>query len=61
MSAESENMVNILIIAAVLAVLGGAGYYVYKEKKSGAACVGCPNSKNCASHSSCCAEHNTMV
>jgi hypothetical protein len=54
-------MVNILIIAAVLAVLGGAGYYVYKEKKSGAACVGCPNSRNCASHSSCCAEHNNMA
>ena len=40
-------MVNVLIILAVLAILGGAALYVYKEKKAGAACVGCPHAKSC--------------
>ena len=54
-------MTNLYIIVFVLCAIGGAALYVYKSKKAGDACVGCPNSKNCASHSSCCAEHNNMA
>ena len=40
-------MVDILIVAVILAVLGGAAIYIYKEKKRGAKCVGCPHAKQC--------------
>lgn len=40
-------MTNILIILAVLVIFGAAAYYIYKEKKAGAACVGCPHAKSC--------------
>ena len=40
-------MVNILIIAILLAIIGGAVFYIYKEKKSGVKCVGCPHAKTC--------------
>ena len=33
---------DLLIIAILAAVLGGAGYYVYRSKKSGRKCIGCP-------------------
>jgi hypothetical protein len=41
-----ENLAIILILAAVL---GGAAWYIYKAKKSGAKCIGCPNSGSCGS------------
>lgn len=37
-------MVDFIIIAALVLILGGAGYYVYKVKKSGKKCIGCPES-----------------
>ena len=40
-----ENVIIILILAAVI---GGAGHYVYKRKKSGVKCVACPYSKTCS-------------
>ncbi len=40
---------NIILIAILLAVIGGAAMYICKEKKNGAACIGCPYSKNCSS------------
>ena len=42
-------MVNVIIIVIVLAILGGASYYIYKAKKKGAKCVGCPHAKTCGS------------
>ncbi len=42
-------MENILIIAIVAVILAAAGLYVYKKKKSGAACIGCPHSGSCPS------------
>ena len=44
-------MVDILIILVLLAIVGGAGFYVYKAKKSGQKCIGCPHAKSC---SGCC-------
>ncbi len=36
------------IILGVLAlILGGAGLYVYKARKRGQKCVGCPHAKTC--------------
>ena len=47
-------MVDFLIILLIAAILGGAGFYIYKSKKAGAKCIGCPHAKNCGSqHCSC--------
>ena len=46
-------MVNYIIIAVVVAIVGGACLYIRKEKKQGAACVGCPNSRTCGGCCSC--------
>ncbi len=40
-------MENAIIIAAVLIIIGLAGFYIYKAKKSGKKCVGCPDSGSC--------------
>lgn len=53
-------MENILIIAVLALVLGGAAGYVYKEKKKGGGkCIGCPHGGNCSScnpHGDSCSE-----
>jgi len=46
-------MTNIIVIAVVSAVIAAAAGYVYKEKKSGAKCIGCP-SGGCSSCSCGC-------
>ena len=47
-------MTNLYIIVFVLAAVISAACFIRKEKKSGAACVGCPHSQSCGSHSACC-------
>lgn len=38
-----------LIVGVILAIiLGAAIYYIYKEKKKGVRCVGCPYAGECA-------------
>ena len=40
-------MVNILIAALLVLILGGAALYLYRAKKKGRRCVGCPDSAAC--------------
>ena len=47
-------MVNVIAALVLLAVLAGAAGYVYKAKKSGQKCVGCPHSKECAARANGC-------
>ena len=49
-------MENIILIALLLLIVGGASGYIYKAKKSGQKCIGCPESKTCSAKScaSCC-------
>ena len=42
------NWVDVLIMAVIAAVFFLAGFAVYRSKKRGNACIGCPDSKNCA-------------
>ena len=35
-------MIDYVIILAVMLIVGGAGYYVYRAKKRGQKCIGCP-------------------
>ena len=53
-------MENIVIAVIVILVVGAAGLYIYRAKKSGQKCIGCPHSKTCSGHcASCsgCGEH----
>lgn len=40
--------VDFVMIAVILAIVGLAGWYVYKSKKSGKKCIGCPDGGSCA-------------
>ena len=41
-------MDNILVALVILAVVALAGYYIYRAKKRGVRCVGCPDSGKCS-------------
>ena len=40
-------MENIVIIAVVAVIVAVAGLYIYKQKKSGKKCIGCPYADSC--------------
>lgn len=40
-------MMDFIIAVIVLSIVGGAAVYLYRAKKNGAKCIGCPNSKTC--------------
>ncbi len=46
--------VDYLILAVILLIVGGAAFYIYKAKKSGKKCIGCPDSGTCSGSCSCC-------
>ena len=48
--------VDYVIIALVVLILGGAAWYVWRTKKSGAKCIGCPSSGGCCSCASSCGQ-----
>ena len=41
-------MENIIILALLGLILGCAAGYVYKAKKKGAKCIGCPDGSKCS-------------
>ena len=50
-------MTDIIIIAVILVIVGLAGWYIYKAKKSGKKCIGCPDGCSCSAarkNQSCC-------
>lgn len=38
---------DIIIIVILALVAVGVGFYIYREKKKGSKCIGCPYSKSC--------------
>ncbi|MBE6617407.1 MAG: FeoB-associated Cys-rich membrane protein [Ruminococcaceae bacterium] len=49
-----ETVITVLIL---LVIIGSAAYYVYRAKKSGKKCIGCPDSGGCTgncAHCGCC-------
>ena len=40
-------MVNIIVFSVIAGIVGLAVGYVYKEKKRGTRCIGCPNGGSC--------------
>lgn len=41
------NIANLIIILVTLAIVGAIIFYLYREKKRGVTCVGCPYAKQC--------------
>ena len=39
---------EILVILAVVLIVGGAVFYIVKEKKKGKRCIGCPYAHSCS-------------
>ncbi len=46
-------MTDLIILAILTVVVGFAARYVYKAKKSGAKCIGCPMSSECSGKCNC--------
>ena len=44
-------MIDFIVAAIVLAILGGILFYLYRAKKRGETCIGCPYAKQCGSGS----------
>ena len=40
-------MVDIIATVVIVALFAGASYYIYKEKKRGKRCIGCPMAGQC--------------
>ena len=39
-------MADLIVIAIVAVIVGAAACYIYKAKKRGVKCIGCPAAKN---------------
>lgn len=43
------GLADVIVIAVIAAIVGFAGWYIYKAKKSGKKCIGCPDGGTCGS------------
>ena len=48
------NPIDYILIALVVAIIGGAAFYIYKANKSGKKCIGCPDAGSCSGNCSGC-------
>ena len=48
---------DIILVIIILAIVFGAGLYLYRAKKRGEHCVGCPYSKECGKRSCNCSRN----
>ena len=39
--------VDIIVVAVVVIILGVTGWYIYKSRKNGKKCIGCPDCNVC--------------
>ena len=44
------NLATVLAVIALTAVIFFAGRYIYREKKRGTKCIGCPYADSCQKH-----------
>ena len=49
----NPTLVNIFLVVIIAVIVGVAALYIYKSKKAGVACIGCPYAKECASKKKC--------
>ena len=56
-----ENIiVNVVLVAVLVIIVGAASIYLYKAKKSGQKCVGCPYAKKCGSTKCSCGSNEQV-
>ena len=48
------NIVDYLVIVIIASIVGGACLYIFKAKKSGKKCIGCPSGGSCSGNCSAC-------
>jgi hypothetical protein len=48
------NPVDIGLAAGIVAILALIGWYLYRAKKSGRKCIGCPDSGSCGGNCGSC-------
>lgn len=46
-------MTDVLIILVLVLILGAAARYIYRAKKKGQKCIGCPYSSTCGGSCDC--------
>jgi len=42
------GILDFAILAVIVAVIGGSVIYIYRSKKKGTKCIGCPDSGRCS-------------
>ena len=42
------SFVDAIVILVIVGIVGLAGWYVWRAKKKGRKCIGCPDSSRCA-------------
>lgn len=47
-------MENIILLVLLGLIVGGAAGYIYRAKKKGVKCIGCPNGASCSGNCSGC-------
>jgi len=47
-------MIDLIVILILLLILGGAGLYVWRAKKAGKKCIGCPDAARCSGNCAAC-------
>lgn len=52
-------MADVIVIMILGICVGGAIRYIYKSKKSGAKCIGCPHSCSCSCSGNCSGNANS--
>lgn len=45
---DDMGFADFVILAVIALIIGGAAFYIYKAKKSGKKCIGCPDSGTCS-------------
>lgn len=51
------KLIDFVIIAIVVLILGAAILYICKAKKKGVKCIGCPDASGCAERCAGCSGH----
>ena len=46
-------MMNIILIAILILIVGSICFYLYKQKKKGNHCIGCPYAGKCGKKNPC--------
>ncbi len=47
------TLTDIIIVGVIILCIGGAALYIYRAKKSGKKCIGCPDSSSCGQKGRC--------